>query len=87
MGFNVVQMMLTCRLVYFGAAAEDKSIQYSFLDYYSYVFYFPNIIVGTVPFTGYVNFMNLSGHYQSISTDIKPALLTLAKAVAFTVAD
>lgn len=59
MGFNVVQMMLTCRYVYFGAAVEDKLVAYNYLDYISYIFYFPNIIVGTVPFVGYVNFVNL----------------------------
>lgn len=45
--------MLTCRFVYIGVTVED-GIKFTLLDYISYVFYFPNIIVGTVPFTAYI---------------------------------
>lgn len=75
--------MLTCRLVYFGAAAEDRIIKYNFLDYISYVFYFPNIIVGTVPFVGYVDFINLGGVYTKLDHNFKEALKTLFWAFVF----
>lgn len=82
MGFNVVQMMLTCRFVYVGAAAED-GLQFTFLDYLSYVFYFPNIIVGTVPFKAYVEFVNLSGVYKGLGRNFRAAFISLFKALLF----
>ena len=82
MGFNVVQMMLTCRFVYVGVAAQD-GLSFTFLDYMSYVFYFPNIIVGTIPFTAYVDFINLQGVYANIGYSFKMAYQTLFKAFLF----
>lgn len=77
MGFNVVQMMLTCRLVYFGAAVEDKAVEYNFMDFLSYLFYFPNIIVGTVPFIAYADFVNLRGTYAKLDYSFRESLRTL----------
>lgn len=75
--------MLTCRFVYFGAAAEDRNISFTFLDYFSYIFFFPNIIVGTVPFTNYVEFVNLNGIYSKLNHNFKVAFITLSKALIF----
>ena len=82
MGFNVVQMMLTCRFVYVAAAAEDE-LKFTFLDYLSYVFYFPNIIVGTVPFNAYIEFINLQGVYKGLGHNFRAAFLSLFKALLF----
>ncbi|CAD8111559.1 unnamed protein product [Paramecium sonneborni] len=86
MGFNVVQMMLTCRFVYVGVAAQDR-LPFTFLDYMSYVFYFPNIIVGTVPFTAYIQFINLQGVYSNMGYKFNKAFQTLFKAILFVAAD
>ncbi|CAD8195851.1 unnamed protein product [Paramecium octaurelia] len=86
MGFNVVQMMLTCRFVYVGVAAQDQ-LSFTFLDYLSYVFYFPNIIVGTVPFTAYIDFINLKGVYANMGYSFKMAFISLFKAILFVAAD
>lgn len=74
--------MLTCRFVYVAAAAED-GLQFNFLDYVSYVFYYPNIIVGTVPFKAYVEFINLSGIYNNLGHNFRAAFISLLKALLF----
>lgn len=78
--------MLTCRYVYIGVAIED-GIKFNFLDFLSYVFYFPNIIVGTVPFTAYIDFINLTGVYTKLNHNFKAAFIALFKALLFVAAD
>lgn len=49
----------------------------------SYVFYFPNIIVGTVPFTAYIDFINLKGVYANMGYSFNMAYKSLLKAILF----
>lgn len=81
-------MLLTCRYVYFAAEVEDGKVKnYSFLEYFSYIFLFTNFMVGTVPFSDFINFIRLSGHYSDMKFTFKPILISLLKTLYFLIGE
>ena len=49
------------------------------------MFYFPNIIVGTIPYTAFRSFINLEGKYKNMPSTLKPSLITFGKAFLFVI--
>ena len=58
--------MATCRFIYFAHEYSSALIEkLNAIDYLGYIFMYPNIIVGVIPYTDYYNFIHLKGHYKN----------------------
>ena len=59
--------MATCRYIYFAhlyCSGKTKSLD--IIDYLGYIYMYPNIIVGVIPYTDYHNFIYQQSDYKNI---------------------
>lgn len=57
-------MTVTARIVYYAVdLVSSEAYDTSFLTYYSYVFMFPCIMIGPVPYKSYLNLLYLKEDY------------------------
>ncbi|KAM3138903.1 hypothetical protein pb186bvf_008916 [Paramecium bursaria] len=82
--FNVIQMILTCRYVYY-VVDQENSKGGSFLQYYSFIFMFTNLILGPVPFKDFMKLINMEDDQANYSP--KDTFISLGKAIIFSLGE
>ncbi|CAK77962.1 unnamed protein product (macronuclear) [Paramecium tetraurelia] len=83
--FSVIQMTITCRLIYYAVDLQyGKAYDTGFWTYYSYIFSFFSIMIGPVPYHNYLNFLNQKEEYSNIKfNQYKSVITNLIKALLF----